>query len=284
MLTGKTHGLLLLLGAAGFVLLIACGNVANLFLARAAARQPELATRMVLGASRSRVLQQMLTESLLLTTAAGLAGLLLTFLTVKGLVSLCPADIPRLGQASVDGTVLGFTLGISILTGLLFGTMPAWRAVDTRASQSLKSGWTRPSITRQRRRLRSGLVVLQIALSLILLVGATLLIRSLIALHNMDLGFRPANVLTAHIVLPAAKYPDGQHCRVFYDELTERVRQLPHVRSVALVRACLQLGRVGRRAVVLCPQATLCLRVKTLLWPNGPAPAPVFSKRWASRL
>ncbi len=243
-LAGKTHGLLLLLGAAGFVLLIACGNVANLFLARAAARQPELATRMVLGASRGRVLQQMLTESLLLTTAAGLAGLLLTFLTVKGMVGLCPADIPRLGHARVDGTVLGFTLGISLLTGLLFGTMPAWRAVDTHASQSLKSGWTRPSITRQRRRLRGSLVVLQIALSLILLVGATLLIRSLIALHHMDLGFRPENVLTAHIVLPAAKYPDGKHCQVFYDELIERVRHLPHVRSAALVRACLQLGEL----------------------------------------
>jgi len=241
-LADKTHALLLLLGAAGFVLLIACGNVANLFLARAAARQHELATRMVLGASRGRVLQQMLTESLLLTTAAGLAGLLLTFLTMKGLVSLCPADIPRLGQASVDGTVLGFTLGISILTGLLFGTMPAWRAVDTRASQSLKSGWTRPSITRQRRRLRSSLVVLQIALSLILLVGATLLIRSLIALHHMNLGFQPENVLAAHIELPAVKYPDSEHCRAFYDELLERVRHLPHVRSAALAGSSLQLG------------------------------------------
>ncbi len=243
-LAGKTHGLLLLLGAAGFVLLIACGNVANLFMTRAAARQQELATRMVLGASRGRVLQQMLTESLLLTTAAGLAGLLLTFLTVKAIVGLCPVDIPRLEQASVDGTVLGFTLGISILTGLLFGTMPAWRMVDTRASQSLKSGWTRPSITRQRRRLRGSLVVLQIALSLILLVGATLLIRSLIALHHMDLGFRPENVLTAHIELPVAKYPDGKHRQLFFDELIERVRRLPHVRSAALVRASLQLGEM----------------------------------------
>jgi len=241
-LADKSRLLLLLLGAAGFVLLIACGNVANLFLARAAARQHELATRMVLGASRGRVLRQMVTESLLLTTGAGLAGLLLTFLTVKGLVSLCPADIPRLGQAGVDSTVLAFTLGVSLITGLLFGTMPAWRAMDARVNQTLKDRWTRSSSTRQRRRLRGSLVVLQIGLSLILLVGATLLIRSLIALHNMNLGFQPENVLTAHIQLPMAKYPNAQHCSAFYDELLRQVRRLPHVRSAALVHSDLQLG------------------------------------------
>jgi len=241
-LAGNPRLLLLLLGAAGFVLLIACGNVANLFLARATARQHEVATRMVLGASRGRILRQMLTESLLLTVGAGLAGLLLTFLTVKGLVGLCPADIPRLGQARVDSTVLAFTIGVSVLTGLLFGTMPAWRPVDTHVSQTLKEGWTRPSITRRRRRLRGNLVVLQIGLSLILLVGATLLVRSLIALQNLDLGFQPENVLTVEIQLPTAKYPDSQHCSVFYDELLAQVHRLPQVRSAALVTSGLQLG------------------------------------------
>lgn len=241
-LAGHPRLLLLLLGAAGCVLLIACGNVANLFLARATTQYREIATRMVLGASRGRILRQMVTESLLLTVAAGLAGLLLTLLTVKGLVGLCPADIPRLGQTKVDSTVLAFTIGVSVLTGLLFGTMPAWRLADTRAGQTLKEGWTRPSITHRRRRVRSGLVVLQIGLSLILLLGATLLIRSLIALENLDLGFRPENVLLVEIQLPTAKYPGPQHCSVFYDELLAQVRRLPHVHSAALVVSDLQLG------------------------------------------
>jgi len=234
--------LLLLLGAAGFVLLIACGNVANLFLARATARQHELATRIVVGASRGRILRQMLTESLLLTIAAGLAGLVLTFLTIKGLVKLCPADIPRLAQARVDSTVLAFTIGVSVLTGLLFGTVPAWRPVDTHVSRILKEGRTRSSTTRGRRRLRGSLVVLQIGLSLVLLVGAALLVRSLIALQSLDLGYQPENVLAVEIQLPTAKYPDAQHCSAFYNEALQQVRRLPHVRAAALVLSGLQLG------------------------------------------
>jgi putative ABC transport system permease protein len=234
--------LLLLLGAAGFVLLIACGNVANLFLARATARRHELATRIVVGASRGRVLRQMLTESLLLTTGAGLAGLALTLLTIKGLVGLCPADIPRLAQAGVDSTVLAFTVGVSMLTGLLFGTAPAWRPADTHLSRILKEGRIRSSTPRGRRRLGSGLVVLQIGLSLILLVGAALLIRSLIALQSLDLGFQPENVLAVEIQLPTAKYPDPQHCAAFYDEALPQVRRLPRVRAAALVHYGLQLG------------------------------------------
>ncbi|UCD51601.1 MAG: ABC transporter permease [Phycisphaerales bacterium] len=241
-LAGNRRLLLLLLGAAGFVLLIACGNVANLFLARATARQHEVATRMVLGASRSRILRQMLTESLLLTVGAGLVGLLLTVLTVKGLVGLCPADVPRLGQTTVDSTVLAFTIGVSVLTGLLFATMPAWRPAGTRVSQTLKEGWTRPSITRRRRRLRGSLAVLQIGLSLILLVGAALLIRSLIALQSLNLGFQLENVLTAEIQLPTAKYPTAQHCTTFYNGLLDHVRRLPQVRSAALVHSGLQFG------------------------------------------
>ncbi len=234
--------LLLLLGAAGFVLLIACGNVANLFLARASARRHELATRIVVGASRGRILRQMLTESLLLTTGAGLAGLVLTFLTIKGLIRLCPADIPRLAQARVDSTVLAFTIGVSVLTGLLFGTVPAWRPADTHVSRILKEGRTRSSTTRGRRRLGGSLVALQIGLSLILLVGAALLVRSLIALQSLDLGFEPENMLAVEIQLPTAKYPDSQHCSAFYDEALRQVRRLPHVRAAGLVVIGLQLG------------------------------------------
>lgn len=232
----------LLLGAAGFVLLIACGNVANLFLARATGRRHELATRIVVGASRTRLLRQMLTESLLLTTGAGLAGLALTFLTIKGLVGLCPADIPRLAQAGVDSTVLAFTLGVSVLTGLLFGTLPAWKAADTHVSRILKEGRTRSSTTRERRRLGGSLVVLQIGLSLILLVGAALLVRSLIALQGLDLGFEPENMLSVEMRLPTAKYPDSQRCSAFYDEALGQVRRLPRVRAAGLVSIGLQLG------------------------------------------
>jgi len=234
--------LLLLLGAAGFVLLIACGNVANLFLARITGRRHELATRIVVGASRGRLLRQMLTESLLLTTGAGLAGLVLTFLTIKGLVGLCPADIPRLAQAGVDSTVLAFTIGVSVLTGLLFGTLPAWRPADTHVSRILKEGRTRSSTTREHRRLGGCLVVLQIGLSLILLVGAALLIRSLIALQSLDLGFEPENMLAVEVQLPTAKYPDSPHCSAFYDEALGQVRRLPHVPAAGLVSIGLQLG------------------------------------------
>jgi len=241
-LKGHRKLLLSLLGAAGFVLLIAASNVANLFLARATVRQREMAMRVALGASRTRVLRQMLTESLVLSVGAGLLGLLLTLMTVKGLVHLCPGDIPRLKETGVDLSVLGFTLGVSMLTGLLFGTVPAWRASDVRVSQTLKEGWGRSGTGRGWRRVHAGLVVSQIGLSLILLVGAALLVRSLIALQRLDLGFRPENVLAVEIRLPQAKYPEPEHCTVFFDELLLRVRALPDVRSAALVLGDLQLG------------------------------------------
>jgi predicted permease len=225
---------LLLLGAAGFVLLIACGNVANLFLARATVRQREMAMRVALGASRGRVLRQMLTESLLLSVAAGVLGLLLTFCTVKGLVRLCPSDTPRLQETSVDLTVLGFTLGVAVLTGLLFGMMPAWRASDVSVGETLKEGSGRTTTGRGWRRLHSGLVVSQLGLSLVLLIGSALLVHSLIALANVDLGFRPENVLAMEIRLPYAKYTKTAQEKAFCQSLLERLRALPHVQSAAL--------------------------------------------------
>ncbi|MEN6578138.1 MAG: ABC transporter permease [Phycisphaerales bacterium] len=228
---------LLLLGAAGFVLLIACSNVANLFLARAAVRQREMAVRLALGASRGRVMCQMLTESLLLSLGAGIGGLLLTFLAVKGLVRLCPSDTPRLHETSVDLPVLGFTLGVSVLTGLLFGMLPAWRASDVGVSETLKEGAGRTTKGRGWRRLHGGLVVSQLALSLILLIGATLLIRSLMALQSTDLGFRPQNVLAASIWLPTIEYEEAPACKAFFQSLLDRVRGLPHVHSAALADA-----------------------------------------------
>jgi predicted permease len=235
---------LLLLGAAGFVLLIACGNVANLLLVRATVRQREMAMRVALGASCRRVLRQMLTESLLLSGAAGLLGLLLTFCTVKGLVHLCPSDTPRLQETSVDLTVLGFTLGLSVLTGLLFGVVPAWKASDIRVSETLKEGAGRTTTGRRWRRLHSGLVVAQLALSLVLLIGSALLIHSLIALATVDRGFRPENVLAMSLHLPEAKYPEEHHCKAFFQELLARLPRLPHVRSVAVIYNTSSMARM----------------------------------------
>ncbi len=223
---------LMLLGAAGFVLLIACSNAANLFLARSTIRQREMAMRLALGASRHRVIRQMLTESLLLSLGAGILGLMLTFATVKMLVGLCPADIPRLQETRVDLTVLGFTLGISVLTGLLFGMIPAWRASDVSVGTTLKEGAGRTSTGRRWHRLHSSLVISQLGLSLVLLIGATLLIRSLISLTSVDLGFQPNNVLALHIELPETKYQQEGQYDTFYFPLMDRLRALPGVESV----------------------------------------------------
>jgi len=238
--------LLLLFGAAGFVLLIAIANVTNLFLVRATVRQREMAMRTALGASRGRVLRQMLTESLILSTGAGFAGLLIAFAAAKGLVRLCPAEIPRLQETGVDLSVLVFAFGASVVTGLLLSVAPAWRISEIHMSRVLKESGGRSGTTRRWRRLHGGLVVSQIGLSLLLLIGAALLVRSLIALQKLDLGFRPENVLAVEIRLPDATYPESEHCTAFFNELLRRVRALPDVRCAALAFGYeLQLGETG---------------------------------------
>jgi len=223
---------LLLLGAAGFVLLIACANVANLFLARATVRQREMAMRLALGAGRGRLMRQMLTESLLLSLAAGGLGLVLTFGAVKSLVGMCPVYLPRLQETKVDLRVLGFTLGISLLTGLVFGMVPAWRTSDIGVNETLKQGTGRATGGKPWRRLHDGMVVSQLGLSLVLLIGAALLIRTLVALQGVDLGFQPRNLLAVGFDLPYAKYNETDQCNGFFGPLFERVRTLPSVRSV----------------------------------------------------
>lgn len=237
--------LLLLLGAAGFVLLIACGNAAALFLARATVRQREVAVRVALGASRARVVRQMLTESLGLSVVAGLLGIFVAFWTVKGLVRLCPAEVPRIGEARIDVSVLMFTLGVAGLTGLVFGALPAWKVSGIRLAGVLREGLLRSATGLRWRRFRGCLVVSQIGIALILLTGAGLLIRSLIALRQVDLGFRPENVLAAHIELPRMKYPERHHRKAFFEPLLQRVRALSDVRSAALVAGGLDLGAGG---------------------------------------
>jgi putative ABC transport system permease protein len=224
----------LLLGAAGFVLLIACTNVASLLLARVTMRQHEVALRVTLGASRARLLGQMLTESLLLSVGGGVLGLLVTFWTVKGLVGLCPAEIPRLAETRMDLTVLVFTLAVSLLTGLVFGVMPACRASDVQVSRTLKEGLTRSSTGRGWRRLHGGLVIAQTGLSLVLLIGAALLIRTWITLQRADLGFEPEHAMTVDICPPESMYSDPNHCHTFCQMLLRQVRTLPGVRSAAM--------------------------------------------------
>jgi len=262
---------LLLLGAAGFVLLIACANVANLFLARATVRQREMAMRMALGAGRGRLMRQMLTESLLFSLAAGLLGLILTFCSVKGLVALCPADIPRLQETNVDLRVLGFTLGISLLTGLLFGMMPAWRTSDIGVNETLKQGTGRTTGGRRWRRLHDGLVVGQLGLSLVLLIGAALLIRTLGALQAVDLGFQPRNLLAVGVNLPWAKYNETDQCNGFFGPLLERIRTLPSVHSVG--------GRVdGDRVTSIFSSPDAYGSDFTIAGPTGPGQRR--SARW----
>lgn len=226
---------LLIFGAAAFVLLIACSNVANLFLARASARQREMAVRQALGASRGRLVRQMLVEGFILSTAAGLIGLALTSCTVKTLVALCPVDIPRLKETNVDLSVLGFALGISILTGLLFAIAPAWRASDVSVGQTLKQGMGRCGTDRRWRHVHNGLVVSQLGLSMILLVGTALLVRTLMTLNAVDLGFRPENVLATSITLPMTKYANNSQYDSFFCPLLQRLEALPDVRSTAVV-------------------------------------------------
>lgn len=227
--------LLVLTGAVGFVLLIACANVANLLLSRAAARQREIAVRTALGAPRSRLVRQLLTESVLLAIVGGAAGLLLAYWSIEFLVQLQPQKLPRLAEIDLDSRVLGFALLSSVVTGLIFGLAPAFQISRSAAAESLKEGAHRATSGLARSYLRSSLVVAEVALSLVLLVGAGLMIRSLYSLLDLDLGFDRDNLLTVQIPLPQSSYPENQQVFAFQDRLLERVRALPGVTEATLV-------------------------------------------------
>jgi putative ABC transport system permease protein len=224
--------LLTLLAAVSFILLIACANVANLLLARAATRRKEFAIRTALGASRLRVARQLLTESLLLALAGGGLGLVLALWGVEALGSLIPADIPRVKETGLDSQVLLFTLGVSVLTGVVFGLFPALSASQADLNETLKEGARGSTEGFGRNRVRGLLVVSEVALSLILLVGAGLLIRSFLELRALKTGFDPQNVLTASIALPTTKYADEPRQAAFQRQTLERVAQLPGVKAV----------------------------------------------------
>jgi putative ABC transport system permease protein len=233
---GDVRGMLfILLGAVGFVLLIACTNVANLMLSRATQRDREIAIRTAVGASRLRLNRQLLTESLLLSIVGGLAGLFVSIWVVDLFVKLSPGDIPRLNEASVDLRLLGFTLLVSLLTGLGFGLLPAFQATRTDLNTSLKEGGTKATQGRQRRSARNILVVTEIALAQVLLVGAALLAISYVRVIKIDPGFNAARVLTAKIAPSNKKYPDPKSRSAFYTTVLDHLQNLPGVESAGMV-------------------------------------------------
>jgi putative ABC transport system permease protein len=235
-MVGKIQlALLVLLGAVGFVLLIACANVANLLLARASGRQKEMAIRAALGAGRSRILRQLLSESLLLSIFGGAIGLLLALWGLDLLVSLSPEDIPRLNEVGLDIRALGFTLAISLLTGIVFGLAPALQSSKLDLNDALKEGSGRGTESLRRHRLRSILIVSEVALALVLLIGAGLMIKSFIKLQEVDLGFNPQNLLKMDISLPQSKYAKREQIATFYQQLIERLEAVPGVQSAAVI-------------------------------------------------
>jgi len=233
-LTGDVaHGLRLLLAAVGMVLLIACANVATLNLARASTRRQEIAIRMALGASAGRVMRQVLTESCLLAMMGGVAGFCLGYLCLTGLKSIIPANLIPLDALRLDLRVFAFTAAISFVAGLLFGTIPAIEVARTAPREPLQEGAATVRGSENRGIARRMLVVAEVAIALVLLMGASLLIRSFRQIMAVDPGFRPENVLTAWIQFPNARYPKDAQKSQFFAQLLDSVRALPGVRSAS---------------------------------------------------
>lgn len=236
----------LMLGAVGFVLLIACANVANLLLSLATSREKEIAVRAALGARRTRIVRQLLTESLLLALLGSALGLGFAWLGIKALMLISPKDLVNFQSVSLNMTVLLWTLGVSILTGIIFGLAPALHISRLNLNDSLKEGGKSESGQASgSRRLRSALVVSEIALAVVLLASAGLLIRSFIRLQQVDRGFNTDNILTMVIRLPDAKYPQDAQVVAFFNQALEKLRQLPAVRSVGMVNHLPLYGGLG---------------------------------------
>jgi putative ABC transport system permease protein len=220
------------LAGVGLLLLIACANVANLLLSRAAARQKEMAVRLALGASRRRLGQQLLTESVLLSLLGGATGLLLALAAIQLLGRYLPVDLPRTSGLAMDLRVLTFTALISLATGILFSLAPLFQTRSQNANETLKQNARLAGGVPCR--LRNGLVVAQMAIALVLLTGAALTAKSFWNLMQVSPGFRTEHILTARVSLPASRYPDGRHISAFQRELIERVRNLPGIESAGL--------------------------------------------------
>lgn len=243
------RALLVLLGSVGLVLLIACANVANLLLTRAAGREKEVAIRTALGANWRRVARQLLTESVLLGLLGGAAGLLVAQLSLGVVRTMNPGNIPRLEDITINGTVLLFTFGVSLVTGVLFGAAPVWRAIKVDLNTSLKaggrSGQSDGGLHVRRHSLRGLLVVSELTLSLMLLIGAGLLLRSFVRLQNVAPGFTTDRVLTMEVGVAGPKYNHGKERSSFYEEVESRVAHLPGVVAEGVVSALPLTGAVG---------------------------------------
>jgi len=227
--------LLVLLGAVGFVLLIACANVANLLLARAAVRQKEMAIRSALGAGRMRIVRQLLTESLLLAGMGGLAGFALAFWGTRLLIQMSPKDLLGIDSIALDYQLLGFALAVSLLTGIIFGLAPAIQASRASINEPLKEGGRSAASSGGSHRLRNVFVITEIALAIILLIGAGLMIRSVMRLQSVSPGFNPDNLLTVRLLLPGSRYREDHQVLGFFGQTLERVRNLPGVRNASAV-------------------------------------------------
>ena len=226
-------GLWILLGAVTLVLLIACANLTTMLLARAASREREMAIRVALGASVRRMLQQLLTESVLLSILGGTAGILLAIWALDLLRVVGAQTVPRLREVNLDLTVLAMTFGVSVATGILFGLVPALVSAKPELTEALKEGGRGATSGTHRNQLRNGLIVAETVLALVLLIGAGLLVKSFVRLQNVSPGFNPHNVLTAEISLPVEKYPRGAPVINFYKEAERRIKNIPGVQHAA---------------------------------------------------
>jgi len=248
--------LIVLLGAIGFVLLIACANVANLLLARAGLREREIAVRIAMGASSRRLIQQLLTESMLIAVCGGVLGLLLASLGLHSLLAMAPFDLPRAGDIRLDSTAFAFTFSISLLTGALFGLAPALQSARTTIHDALKEGAGRASAGSGRARLRQFMIAGEFAISLVLLVGAGLMIATFSRLLHTSPGFNPHPILSMQFWLIGSKYNSAPQIESFNRALVQRVESLPGVESAAVVAAGLPLERGGNNGVKIVGQAS----------------------------
>jgi predicted permease len=246
---GLRPAMWLLMGAVGFLLLVACVNVANLLLVRGDARVREMAVRTAMGASPSRLARQLLTESVALAISGGVLGLVLAAAGLRVLTAIDPTRLPSVVPVRLDLTVIVFTLLLSMVTTLLFGLAPAWRMLRVDLVESLREGGQQATVSHRRLRLRGALVVAEVALAVILVIGAGLMMRSLAALHDIDLGFNPDRVLTMRVTIPASKYPSQETVVNFFDELQTRINTLPGVEAAGIVRALPLAMAVGDYAV-----------------------------------
>jgi predicted permease len=233
---GVRPALSILLGAVGFLLLIACTNVANLLLVRGDARLRELALRTAVGASPARLMRQMITECVLLALGGAVLGLVAAIGVIRVLVTLDPTSLPPLSPVTLDAPVVAFTLVLAAVTTLLFGLIPALRTLGLNLVDALREGSQQATVGGGRHRLRSALVVCEVTLAVVLVVGAGLMVRSLSALGRIDLGFNPDHVLTLRLAVPTTRYDTPEHVVTFYRSLIERVRALPGVRAAGVVR------------------------------------------------